>query len=557
LGGGEPLPAKETPFAYLLLHPERPAGYRGQLQMIHPADLKDDEIWEMLSASRAGDLDRVKELVSRRPELARCEYNYTPPIHFAVREGHLSLVRYLLDQGVDLNYKTYSFGDSLLTMARDREYHEIAELLLETLSGWFPVREGINAILDAALKGDIAGLKSNLASDPTLARASNDTGETALHKAAEGGHLDAITTLLDAGANPDAVRSDGLRPINCALRRQRQNPLQAGVVAGALLARGAQYNIYLAAVLGDYQYVRQTLTRDPSLSNFEDTSHSRPISAAAQRNEIQMVKLLLDHGADPSLPEAGSPLGQALWTAVYQRQTEMARLLLEHGANPNTAPESSGSALLHARHDPELRRLLLQYGAEEKSGDLHQLQLLIGDGKLAEVERLLQEAHALDLQDSAFWGEGILCGPAKGADRPMLELLIRHGARVPDVSKWGRYYYFKHYDIAAFLMDNGMNPNHMNWHHVTLLHDMAQEGDIPKARLLLDHGADIDAVDEEYRSTPLGLASRWGRREMVAFLLERGADPDRSGAPWATPLAWAKKKGHHDIEGDLRQAGAQ
>jgi ankyrin repeat protein len=545
------------PFAYLLLHPECRAGYRGQFQMIHPADLKDDDVWEMLSASRAGDLDRVKALVSQRPELIRCEYNYTPPIHFAVREGHVSLVRYLLDSGVDLDYKTYSFGDSLVTMARDREHHEVAELLLETLSRQFPVREGISALLEATRQGDITRLKAELANDPSLARASNDTGETALHKAAEGGHLDAIMALLDAGADPDAVRSDGLRPINCALRRQRQSPLHAGVLAGALLARGAQYNIYLAAVLGDLEYVRESLSLDPAMANFEDTSHERPISAAARRNDIDLVKLLLDHGADPSLPEVGAPLGQALWTAVYQKQAEMAKLLLEHGANPNTAPESSGSALFQARYDTELTRLLIQYGAEQKSGDLHQLQLLIGDGKIAEVERLLQDSNALDLQGSAFWGEGILCGPANRADRPMLELLIRHGARVPDVTKWGRHYYFKHYDIAAFLMDNGMNPNHMNWHHVTLLHDMAQEGDIPKARLLLDHGADINPVDEEYRSTPLGLAARWGKREMVAFLLEHGADPNKSGAPWATPLAWARKKGHTDIEADLRNAGAQ
>src|SRR5262249_989471 len=147
------------------------------------------------------------------------------------------------------------------------------------------------------------------------------------------------------GANPDAVRADGLRPINCALRHQRQNPLHAGVLAGALLARGGQYNIYLAAVLGDYEYAREALARDPGLANFEDTSHSRPISAAARRNDMEMVKLFLDHGADPSLPEAGAPLGEALWIAVYQKQREMARLLLEHGANPNTAPESSGSAL--------------------------------------------------------------------------------------------------------------------------------------------------------------------------------------------------------------------
>jgi len=40
--------------------------------------------------------------------------------------------------------------------------------------------------------------------------------------------------------------------------------------------------------------------------------------------------------------------------------------------------------------------------------------------------------------------------------------------------------------------------------------------------------------------------------------LERGADPVESDAePWATPLAWAKKKGHPEIEVYLRQAGAR
>ena len=45
---------------------------------------------------------------------------------------------------------------------------------------------------------------------------------------------------------------------------------------------------------------------------------------------------------------------------------------------------------------------------------------------------------------------------------------------------------------------------------MTLLHDMAQSGDIAKAGLLLEHGADIDAIDDEYRATPLGMAARWG-----------------------------------------------
>jgi ankyrin repeat protein len=41
---------------------------------------------------------------------------------------------------------------------------------------------------------------------------------------------------------------------------------------------------------------------------------------------------------------------------------------------------------------------------------------------------------------------------------------------------------------------------------------------------------------------------------MVGFLLERGADPNQAGAPWATPIAWAKRKGHDEIAADLSRA---
>ena len=88
----------------------------------------------------------------------------------------------------------------------------------------------------------------------------------------------------------------------------------------------------------------------------------------------------------------------------------------------------------------------------------------------------------------------------------------------------------------------------MSWHHVTLLHDMAQKGDLRKAELLLDHGADINAIDEEYLSTPLGIAAKYGNVEMVEYLLKAGADPKLAGADWATPLEWARRKGHRKIE---------
>jgi uncharacterized protein len=293
------------------------------------------DVWNMLSASFDGDLSRVKTLVDHTPRLLTCQYDYTAPLHLAVREGHVDLVAFLIERGaLDPSYRTHPFLDPLLTVAEDRGFDEIAEMLRQALA------------------------------TPELAREWGDTG-------------------------------------------------------------GIDY----------------------------------------EKPEVQM-----------------------------------------------------------------------------------KFEQLVSDKQHAEVEELLKQHPALAHDENAFWGEGILSVPANHADHRMLEILMDHGARVPDISKWGARYYFKHYDTAAFLMEKGMNPNHMNWREFTLLHDMAHTGDVPKAQLLIQYGADINYVDDEYRSTPLGYAARWGHVAMVKLLLENGANPNKSGDSWSTPLAWARKKNHAEIE---------
>ena len=510
-----------------------------------------DTVWSMYLAAHAGDLDQVKALVARHPGLARHEYNYTPPLHFAVREGHARLVRFLLDRGGgDPSYRSYPFQDTLLTIAEDRGHSAVAAVLREQIARRFALKDGLTAILEAAQNGDLAGVEQELRRDPSLARGSNDIGMTPLHAAANNGHPAVVRALLDAGAPVDAVMGDGYRPVHNALMprgRVRPAPEASHAVAEALIAHGAQYTIVVALLRGDRQFAIDALARDPSLASFEDTCHRRPISIAADRDDLEMVRLLLANGADPNLPEEGAPRGGALWTAVHHRRRDMARLLVEHGADPNAMVESSGTPIGHARKDAELLALLRAHGGREESSDRERLEQLINDGDVAGADRWLTEHPSLVSDDAAFWSDGLLAGPANAGNHAMLEVLIRHGARVPKVSKWGRFYYFKHTDTAAFLLRHGMDPDHMNWNYTTLLHHVASDGDIPKARLLLDRGATVDAIDEEYRSTPLGMAARRGQREMVAFLLARGADRDAAGDPWAAPLAWATKKGHHEI----------
>lgn len=79
---------------------------------------------------------------------------------------------------------------------------------------------------------------------------------------------------------------------------------------------------------------------------------------------------------------------------------------------------------------------------------------------------------------------------------------------------------------------------------------------VPLIEALLGYGADIEAIDEEDRSTPLGIAAREGDRTQVELLLDRGADPNGAGALWSTPLQWAQRRGHDEIEALLRDGGA-
>jgi hypothetical protein len=89
-----------------------------------------------------------------------------------VREGHARLVRFLLDLGgVDPSYRSYPFQDSLLTIAEDRGHSAVSAVLREHLSRRFSLKDGLTTILDAAQKGDLAGVRQELERDPSLAQA--------------------------------------------------------------------------------------------------------------------------------------------------------------------------------------------------------------------------------------------------------------------------------------------------------------------------------------------------------------------------------------------------
>ena len=99
-----------------------------------------------------------------------------------------------------------------------------------------------------------------------------------------------------------------------------------------------------------------------------------------------------------------------------------------------------------------------------------------------------------------------------------------------------------------------------------------KHGERSVAAVFLDAGADINARDLEFKGTPLAAAVRhesWcreqdrpkqaqRRKRMVEFLLKRGAATNLPGdEPWATPLAWARRRGLADMEAILKMHDAK
>ena len=102
-------------------------------------------------------------------------------------------------------------------------------------------------------------------------------------------------------------------------------------------------------------------------------------------------------------------------------------------------------------------------------------------------------------------------------------------------------------DGLELLFAFGFGPGLRDWLGKTMLHCAAMENDAEAAEHMLERGADIDAVEAEDRATPLAIAARRGHKEMVAFLLERGADPMLPAEEWARPTTVAREAGHEEI----------
>ncbi|NIJ54760.1 ankyrin repeat domain-containing protein [Dyadobacter arcticus] len=514
------------------------------------------DVWEMFVAAKTGDLETIKKLVETDGSLVRSCYDYRNAISFAVQENQLQTVAYFLEKGA--NPIESGTSDTLLQIARDRGYVEMQGLLEKVLQKekGSPIGEEMGRLIR---ERNAHAVREMLDLRLENINAVDDRGNKPMHWAVMTRNIEMIDLVLSYGANIDEKRPDGARPIQLTngdyhYRGWRDVPdsvtLKPNDIYLHLRSKGAYINMCMACLKGDKTRVKELLTEDASIVNRLSQyggyypGAGAPLKNAAMAGHIDIVKLLLENGADPNLPEEGiAPMGHVLHSAVVHGQMEIVKLLLAHGAHPNVPVESSADTLSAAirQKDEGMIELLCSHGAARAVN----LLAYYGDIQTAAAVFKANPALADDpvaLEDAASEGQ-----------ESFVRLMLKYKPDLPKrigvgVASQGGADPIKSLELAELLFEHGMNPNFSNWLEIRPLHRFASRGDIVSAKLFLEKGGEIDVIDNEICSTPLGWAAKSGRMEMIEFLLEKGANPNLpADKPWALPISWAKRRGYNEI----------
>ena len=508
---------------------------------------------KLAEAVKSGDIAQARILLDARPELAGMDMagnDEHRALHYAVLRRDAAMVRLLMEAGADARKGIFPHRDatSALAIARDRDYDDIVAAIEEeerlrsrkmscpnaTVS---PVQDQINAAIS---RGDHATAIRLLGADTSLIHACDRHGGTPLHIAAEETNAEMVAWLLNRRAGVRKRDVNGLTALDRA----------AVALADAVRIRGL--------VRADPGVLRQ-IGRNGGL-----------LSLAVNHGHIEIVRLLLDLGADVDervmlheLEEPTVSWGTPLWYAALAGQRDIAELLLDRGADPNANVYASGWPLRNAwgHQDDSVKRLLLERGAKP------QPYMVAEAHDVAEARRLLEADTSEDLARELVWSaadhgcpaivEMALARLAWPSQDPawhwVLIQPIRGAGDNPSENEG-------HFACMAALLRHGVDPNVSRFGQTALHFAAARHGslsDADRARfaaMLLDHGARLDLRDELLRSTPLGWACRWGRKELAELLIARGAPVDEPDAePWATLMSWAAKLKHDDLLAVLRK----
>ena len=489
-------------------------------------------------AVRSGNLEAVKAILAEKPELLHAEnpYNWanleemrvwpwaSKPAELAVIFGHADILKFLL---------SISETDEHPLMG----YHEAFDIANKAKN-----QSAIDVIVADVLRR---------ADRPERIDAKTDSGRTFLHFAAQYKHLGLMEALLNRGAAADSRQNNGRKPIHMVAGDNEATRL--------LLDHGAEFDLWVAAAMGDLVRARELLAGDPSqvavdFLPFSHHSDGLPMVVAATHGHLEMVRLMLEHGADVDgkLPgrEFGD-LGFGLIIAFTEGHYDIVNLLLDNGADTDAWTDSDHGfkrrvrdsdhqqikdrVLTPEEQNPPVKSPSFVAWTGEIHGNIRQLPPPTPEDALGSISAAIVSHNRHN--DYENYKEIITVMLEQGADQNASMKTVTEEERAAALKRryWHREYGTPlHWLSTAYLNKHNYSPNP----DIPTVEEL-----VDLAGLFIDYDANLEARHPISNHTPLSSAVAEGIYEYVDFLLEKGAKIHRDDPPETNPVLIAEKLG--------------
>lgn len=512
---------------------------------------------EMLNAATAGDVARVQSLLLKRADVNAKGEGGHRPIHKALEGKHNEVLQVLLDHHADVNCRDER-GGTVLHFAVAAGTMEQFRLLMQDADLNAKAQWGITPLMATAMAGkadkfsllvehgaDVMGTTTTEPSDaPDFVRLS------ALHTAAARGWAKQVKQVLDRGG--DARRkcllpgvgevSPLMMTVAAEFATSNELVMRMLIEAGADVNEAVGGNSLLHQTIkkGTDGMVRIVIEADADI-HAEDADGLTALHAVAKASRLELAQLLLDRGADANKVARSERQDESitpLIAAVISGKLAMVRLMLEHSADPNCKVVQGITALHKAaeRGSVALTQLLLDHGAEidpvatmNDWGEVTPLAVAAHCEHGATV-RLLLDKHA---NPNFTTSDG----------RPLLFKAIN-----------GDFNWCTENGISSLLIENGADPTACGPCGTSMLHKAVSKGRDTLVPVLLSRGADVDAMTDEGHNA-LSLACQYRRETMAKMLVHRADVHSTTMLGW-TPLHAAASFGFVDECEELLMKGA-
>ena len=503
-------------------------------------------------AAMAGDLEAVRALVEQGADVNAAQGDGLAALHWAARNGDVGMTELLVYAGAHLEAVTRNGSYTPLHRAGQAgKASTVATLLKAGANPKAETSTGVTSLHFAAAAGAEEAVRLLMAhgADPNARETAS--GQTPLVFAASANRVAAVEALLAGNADPNIAT----KSVDVIARKhedielhERRNKRVAALYETELAAGG--YGTNRGTDFGALQFAEKmawsggmtplhhavregavgaALALHAGGGDIDQVSadHSTPLLVATINGHWDLAKLLLEHGANPTIAsDAGAtPLyttlnlqwAPASWTYPQpdaQRQQrisylELMEALLEAGADPNarvTRPlwythyaggnemgtsEGGATPFWRAAYgtDVAAMKLLLEYGADPNLATLKPAAGFDMDGD-AEEDEEEEDLSGLPLVPVGGPAEFPI-HVASGVGHGMAGAGVVH-RHVPD--GW--------MPAVRFLVEElGVDVNTRDMNGFTPLHHAAGRGDTEMVLYLVERGADVMAVSRTGQTT--------------------------------------------------------